>query len=180
MNATYHNSSAEYAKAFASDPTQTFSGMCYYKGWNCCLVIGSEAEFHRVRKAGEEMLVDGLKHGVSLAEQKEDAIKYLNNMTEYYENKVELPEETHLMFWFMVSALLKLKAIKEDNENGFSALYKFVSEKTETETLEECCVCLEDKKINWRCKTCKAGLICNGCRKKVKHSCVGCPVCRSV
>lgn len=43
---------------------------------------------------------------------------------------------------------------------------------------EECCICLEECKISWRCKTCNAGLICGGCKKNMKGV-KSCPVCRT-
>jgi len=43
---------------------------------------------------------------------------------------------------------------------------------------EECCICLDECKISWRCKTCNAGLICGGCKKNMKGV-KSCPVCRT-
>jgi hypothetical protein len=77
--------------------------------------------------------------------------------------------------------ILILKGIIKCNEHQILLVQRPLKKHTKPpEKLEECCVCLEEKKITWRCKTCKAGLMCNGCRKKTKHTCVGCPVCRSV
>jgi len=44
---------------------------------------------------------------------------------------------------------------------------------------EECCICLDDfDKCAWHCGTCKAGLICKGCKTKMKGI-ISCPVCRT-
>ena len=54
--------------------------------------------------------------------------------------------------------------------------------KGNTEKIEEkydCCICLDEfSKISWKCKVCKAGLICGGCKKKMGKV-QSCPVCRS-
>lgn len=47
-----------------------------------------------------------------------------------------------------------------------------------TEPKAECCICLEECKIKWTCQTCKAGLICGGCKKSMKGV-KSCPVCRT-
>jgi len=57
-------------------------------------------------------------------------------------------------------------------------VYKGNVEKEEEEVFD-CCICLDEfSKMSWKCKVCKAGLICGGCKKKMGkvHSC---PVCRS-
>ena len=170
-----------YVKKFVANDEYTFGAMCYYKGWRCPLMIGDKAVYLAIKKRGEETILDGFRMGHTISNMIEIMTETLDRLvTKFFEKEILLPEDLHIIMYYSVAALLKMKAMPIDNDNGFHILYKFVEEKTDTETLEECCICLEDKRINWRCRTCKSGLVCNGCRKKLKHSCVGCPVCRSI
>jgi hypothetical protein len=53
------------------------------------------------------------------------------------------------------------------------------SEEEEEAEEEDCCVCLETcGKFSWTCRTCKSGLVCRCCKKKMGKI-KKCPVCRS-
>jgi hypothetical protein len=53
------------------------------------------------------------------------------------------------------------------------------SESEEEEEKQTCCVCLDDfSKMSFCCETCKEGLVCKKCVKKLKGV-SSCPVCRT-
>jgi hypothetical protein len=50
--------------------------------------------------------------------------------------------------------------------------------------ITECCICLEDKQIDYSCECCKEGKICSECMDKKRginddEQYVKCPICRT-
>jgi len=114
------------------------NGQAFYKGTAFPLITEVDCEFP---KKAQEMMVKGLKHGISLAQQGKEYKEQMDLMestlcdiakgqmiTQNHINtwckKMGTDEDTLMDIWYMnVIALEKLKVIKSDNMNGM--LYMF-------------------------------------------------------
>ena len=105
----------------------------------------------------------------------EKTLKLFKNMLEM-EGKTDAMKtaERELFFMLIHRGLITL------GEHQIYIVKREEEPPAKSEPVGECCICLEEKPISWKCKVCKDGIICRGCRKGAKKSCEGCPVCRSV
>ena len=101
----------------------------YYKGTACQSVYTNQETVKRVQANAEEMIKLGLAHGFSIQQQVCDYIEQMELMEQTMVNsekksKKGFPEEGCLdegqmcLWWLNMFALIRLKAIKNDNMNG--------------------------------------------------------------
>ena len=101
----------------------------YYKGTACPEVYTDEKSVKQVQQNAEEMIKLGLKHGFSIQQQISDYKDQMEIMEQTMvdsgkKSKKGTPEEGCLddgemcLWWLNMFALIRLKAIKNDNMNG--------------------------------------------------------------
>lgn len=111
----------------------------FYKKTMFPQVVDAPDVAEKFTKTANEMIVNGLKHGVSMEQQKEDYISQLDLMEEALTSTAEGGEmdigramvmlgeaglqmtdlQRFYNIWCLnICALLKMKAIKNDNDNG--------------------------------------------------------------
>ena len=120
----------------------------FYNGWGCPLVMGniSDEKWGELCQSWDKVMVNMLKDGLSLQEQGDYFIRQLDIFSKFFtehselcckDKKKQLEEQCktvlnideldilQVMWYGNVYSLLKLKRIKNDNDNG----WLFVSKK---------------------------------------------------
>lgn len=105
-----------------------FLASAFYKGSACPMSISNKETFNEFTSQAMVMIKGGLELGRSLPQQIIDYTEQLNfleeKMLDQYKirgrlSKDVLTTEESITWWINISALLKLKAIKNDNMNGY-------------------------------------------------------------
>ena len=112
--------------------SDTITVLVFYKGTP---LQYSNKQYDLMHRKGNEMIVSGLRNGVSLEQQKKDYLNqldfieekicFISNNDEIFEEKLiaNWGKEEYLkskMLWFMnIEALIKLKVLNDDDKNGF-------------------------------------------------------------
>lgn len=112
------------------------SALFFYKGTAFPTLIHTPTPVKDMRERANEMIILGMKHGVTLDEQKKDYFEQLDLIEKVLcatSNKGRIDEKTvkkacklmkkdedsvYIIWCLNICALLKLKAIKDDNMNG--------------------------------------------------------------
>ncbi len=105
----------------------------YYKGTACPESIHSKEVVNQIKEQSEEMIVLGLKNGVSMKTQINDYLSQLNYMEQKLMdsqikegkgvyNPNTLTDKENTIWWLNVFALIRLKKLKSDNMNGLSVI----------------------------------------------------------
>jgi hypothetical protein len=106
-----------------------YCAMMYYNGTPCPWVLSKQSELEMLKINAEEMIKLGLKHGVSLKQQMSDYKGQMDIMEKRMYNSGKksktgfpevgvLSEKDMSLWWLNMFALIRLKVVKEDNDNG--------------------------------------------------------------
>lgn len=106
---------------------KNYMASCFWKGTACPMVLSSKETFNHFVDRAQGMIDLGLRMGVSKTEQIKNYTEQMDIMEQRLVDDDEttgitkdtLSSEEQHMWWFNVGALLKLGAIKDDNNFGY-------------------------------------------------------------
>jgi hypothetical protein len=144
----------------------------YYNGTPLQMLISVE----QAMKSGREMIKLGLQMGESMETQKKDYKEQLDIMEQELVDAFGVVErrtlrdvqrlwgdkfESNLSLWYMdIAALLIMKVIKDDNDNGFLVIEGDLSKIFQRKAIMNTCVVCAKRGSFKKCSICKTDYYC--------------------
>ena len=144
----------------------------YYKGTPIQMLISVE----QAMESGREMIKLGLQMGESMETQKKDYKEQLDIMEQELVDAFGVVErrtlrdvqrlwgdkfESNLSLWYMdIAALLIMKVIKDDNDNGFLVINGDLSKIFQRKAIMNTCVVCAKRGSFKKCSICKTDYYC--------------------